>query len=93
LELEASLDALVTVEANGCRFAHPLGEFLHAGRCHYLRGWLSEAIRIGPLVPLQECSVDAEMLDEPEAAVDNYRVRVAQQNGQWAWLTPIWVER
>jgi hypothetical protein len=93
LELEASLDARVTVEANGCRFSHPLGELLHAGRCHYLRGWLSEAIRIGPLIPLQECSVDAEMLDEPEAAVDNYRVRVAQQNGQWAWLTPIWVER
>lgn len=93
LELEASLNAHLSVEVNGCRFTHPLGDLLHAGRSHYLRGWLSEAIRIGPLVPLPECNVDAELLDEPDAPVDNYRVRVAQQNGQWAWLTPIWAER
>jgi hypothetical protein len=93
LELEAVLDAQLAIEVNGCRFAHPLGDLLHAGRSHYLRGWLSEAIRIGPLVPLSECNLDAELVDEPEAAVDHYRVRVAQQNGQWAWLTPIWAER
>jgi hypothetical protein len=89
----APLDATVTVEANGERFTHPLGELLRRGRSHYLRGWLSEAIRIGPLVPLSECTVDAQWTDEPERNTDIYRVRAAQQNGQWAWLTPVWVER
>jgi hypothetical protein len=93
LELEAPLNAHLSVDVNGDRFTHPLGDLLRAGRSHYLRGWLSEAIRIGPLVPLSECHLDAELVDEPEAAVDHYRVRVAQQNGQWVWLTPIWAER
>ena len=56
-------------------------------------GWLSEAIRIGPLVPLAECCVSAEWQDEPGEEVDRYYLRVAQANGQWAWVSPIWVER
>jgi hypothetical protein len=66
---------------------------LNAGRCHYLRGWLSEALRVGPLVLPPERLLDAKQVDLPEKDVDICRLRVAQQNGQWAWLTPIWIER
>ena len=31
--------------------------------------------------------------DEPEQDRDVYRLQVAQKNGQWAWLTPVWAER
>jgi hypothetical protein len=93
LEIEAPLAAELTLEVNGQRHVHTLAELLNAGRCHYLRGWLSEAVRVGPLVPLAACVVDAAWDDEPEQDVDVYRVRVAQHNGQWAWLTPIWAER
>lgn len=92
-EVHAPLSATAAMEVNGCRFQHSLAELLHAGRSHYLRGWLSEAIRIGPLVPLTECRLNAEFTDLPELAVDRYQLQVAQQNGQWAWLSPIWVER
>ncbi|MGE3803729.1 MAG: DUF3604 domain-containing protein [Gemmataceae bacterium] len=92
LEVEAGESACVVVEVNGQRYEHALAELTGGGRCHYLRGWLSEAIRIGPVVPLQECQVHAEVDDLPERAVDVYRLRAAQHNGQWAWLTPIWVE-
>ena len=104
--VDAARDHASTVSGTGrsaggpphCRgewlpFRASLAELLHAGRCHYLRGWLSEAIRIGPLVPLAECRLKAEWNDEPEKDVDIYRLRVAQQNGQWTWLTPLWVER
>jgi hypothetical protein len=93
LELAAPLATTVSLEVDGQRFEHSLAELLHAGRCHYLRGWLSEAIRIGPLVPVTECRLEAEWDDLPEKDVDMYRLRVAQQNGQWAWLTPIWAEQ
>jgi len=58
-----------------------------------LRGWLTEAIRIGPLVPKSACNITAAFHDEPEKDIDVYRLRASQVNGQWAWLTPIWVER
>jgi hypothetical protein len=90
--LTAPPTAMLTVEANGRRFMHPL-RMVHRSRSHYLRGWLSEAVRVGPLVPLAECVVEAEWTDEPEQDTDIYRARAAQKNGQWAWLTPIWVER
>ena len=93
LEIAAPLDARATVEVNGERYEHTLGELLRAGRSHYLRGWLSEAIRIGPLVPLADCTIDAEFSDEPDADMDYYRLQVAQHNGQCAWLTPVWAER
>lgn len=94
LELTAPLEAGVVLEVNGHRITHALGELLHAARCRYMRGWLSEAVRIGPLVPLEECHLAADMVDEhPEGDTDVYRMRVAQANGQWAWLTPIWAER
>ena len=51
------------------------------------------AKRIGPLVPQQRCQVDVAFDDEPEQDVDFYRLRAAQANGQWVWLSPIWVER
>jgi hypothetical protein len=92
-EINAPKETVVTVETNGQKYAHPLIEIMHASRCHYLRGWLSEAICIGPLVPLHDCKADIEFADPPEKDVDVYRVRIAQCNGQWAWLTPIWVER
>ncbi len=91
--IEARPSTVVTLEVNGQRFQHPLAELSHAGRVHYLRGWLTEAIRIGPLVPLAECELQAEVNDVPEQDVDYNRLRVAQRNGQWAWLTPIWAER
>lgn len=93
LEVEAPLRATLTVEVNRERYTHRLGDLLRSGRSHFLRGWLSEAIRIGPLVPAVECALDAELDDEPEEDVDVYRLQVAQANGQWAWLSPIWAER
>ena len=92
-EIEAPLSAKLSFDVNGQRYDHTLSELLQAGRSHYLNGWLSEAIRIGPLVPLQQCIVEAEVRDEPEENIDIYQLQVAQHNGQWAWLTPIWVER
>jgi hypothetical protein len=93
LGIEAPQNTTVIVEANDQRYEHTLEELLAGGRAHYQRGWLSEAIRIGPAAPLSACTVAAELDDAPELDVDRYYLRVAQTNGQWAWLSPIWAER
>jgi hypothetical protein len=93
LEIEAPLSAQLTLEINGQKYVHQLEELLRQGQSHFLRGWLSEAVRVGPLVPVAECRLQAEFDDQPEQEVDLYRLRAAQTNGQWVWLTPIWAER
>jgi hypothetical protein len=93
LDLAASLTDRVQITVNGRGIDHPLGELLRCSRSHFLRGWLSEALCVGPLVPVEECCVDACYDDEPDRERDVYRLQAAQQNGQWAWLTPIWAER
>jgi hypothetical protein len=93
LTLDAPLSAVIATEANGKHYRHSLEELLQGGRIHYQNGWLTEAIKIGPVVSNSECQLTAELMDPPERETDYYRVRVAQHNGQWAWLTPIWVER
>jgi hypothetical protein len=92
LELDAPLDATVSVDLNGQRLEYELHELLGSARATYLRGWLSEAVQVGPLDRASDCTVMGEFVDERHEDCDRYRLRVAQQNGQWAWLTPIWVE-
>lgn len=93
LEIESALNSKLTVEVNGNRYEHTLAELIPAARSHYLQSWLSEAIQIGPAVPLEECQVEDEISDEPENETDYYRLQASQHNGQWAWLSPIWVGR
>ena len=93
LEIEAPLSAVLTVEVNDQAYRHPLTELLRASRTHFLNGLASEAIHIGPLVPETDCVVEDHFTDEPTQDVDIYRLQVAQRNGQWAWLSPIWAER
>ncbi len=93
LGIKASLDSTVQIIVNDTKLTYKLGELLGKGHATYLRGWLSEAIRVGPLVPTTECEFTTELDDEPELDCDRYRIRVAQTNGQWAWVSPIWVER
>jgi len=93
LELDASPDAEFTIAVNGHKYRHSLQEVQQGARSHYLRGWLSEAIQIGPLANEVDCAFETELQDEPQEDVDRYRLEVHQRNGQCAWLTPIWVER
>jgi len=92
IELEGRLSDRLTLVANGSVFAYSLGDLLRRGHAHYLRGWLSEAVRIGPLVPEADCRVVAAF-DETSSGSDRYRARVRQTNGQWAWSSPIWVDQ
>jgi hypothetical protein len=93
LSIDGPLNAQLKLTVNGQSFEHQLGELLNKGRCHYLRGWLSEAIQIGPLVPTSDCRYSSSLEDAPEEDEDRYRLEVTQTNGQCAWLTPIWAQR
>ena len=57
-------------------------------------GWLSEAILFGRAIPENAFQVEHYMEDTvAEREIDYYYVRVRQKNQQWAWSSPIWVEK
>lgn len=94
LDVEMPRDAEIVVETNGHRYAHTLETLLEGARADFLRGWLSEAVQFERAVPESGFCVGTVMTDTAqERDTDYYYVRVRQIDGQWAWTSPIWVER
>ena len=86
LDVEMPLDGVITSDFNGQAFSHTLAELLEGSRSHFMRGWLSEAVLFNRAMPyMEDC--------EPENDTDFYYIRVRQKDQQWAWSSPIWVER
>ncbi|MDP6443215.1 MAG: hypothetical protein QGG36_00365 [Pirellulaceae bacterium] len=91
--VRADQDARICLQANGNRYDYGIGELAGQSRVHYLRGWLSEAMCLGPASPLSERRAVGEFVDdEPVRPGDYYRVAATQRNGQCAWSSPIWID-
>lgn len=94
LEVEMPKDGVLTADFNGKQFSHTLGELLEGSRSHFMIGWLSEAILFNRAMPESCYTIEHFMEDkEPERDTDYYYIRVRQRDQQWAWSSPIWVER
>ena len=94
LDVTMPKDGMITAEFNGKKFEHSLGELLEGSRSHFMIGWLSEAILFNRAMPESCFMVEHYMEDtEPERDTDYYYIRVRQRDQQWAWSSPIWVER
>jgi hypothetical protein len=106
LDLEMDPQAALRLDVNGRRWRITLAELLVESRAWCLRTppLLSESIVAHQAVPQALAQMDVALDDPPGAdagivlqpggaAADVYRLRVRQRNGQWAWLSPIWVAR
>ena len=94
LDVTMPKDGMITAEFNGKKFEHSLGELLEGSRSHFMIGWLSEAILFNRAMPESCFTIEHYMEDtEPERDTDYYYIRVRQRDQQWAWSSPIWVER
>jgi hypothetical protein len=94
LDVTAPKSAKLVAEFNGKKFEHTVGELCEGSQSHFMIGWLSEAILFHRAAPLSSTSIEHYMEDnEPVQDTDFYYVRVRQRDAQWAWSTPIWVER
>ena len=87
-------DGIIKAEFNGKTFEHSLAELLEGSRSHFMVGWLSEALLFNRAMPESAFTIEHFMEDTtPERDTDYYYVRVRQRDQQWAWSSPIWVER
>jgi hypothetical protein len=91
VEVDASPQSRLEFLVNGNRFSHTVGELLEGSRSTLMRGWLSEAVLVHRAVPEELYTLTVE-LDDDSAEPGYYYVRVAEENGQWAWGSPIWTE-
>ncbi|MDE5662308.1 MAG: Tat pathway signal sequence, partial [Muribaculaceae bacterium] len=94
LDVEMPRDAKIIADFNGKHYEHTLAELHEGSRAHFLRGWLSEAIQFERAATESTFCVGHIMTDEKaERDTDYYYARVRQRDGQWAWTSPIWVEK
>lgn len=94
LDVSMPLDATVEAHFNGKEFLHSLGDLFEGTKAHFMIGWLSEAIQFNRAAPEENFLIEHVMTDKkPQRDTDYYYVRVRQRDGQWAWSSPIWVDR
>lgn len=83
----------IVANINGQRFEHTLEELLEGDRSHFMRGWLTEAISFNRAVPVTGFKAGFDIEDSAENKTDYYYLRVRQTDHQWAWSSPIWVNK
>lgn len=94
LDVTMPKTAKIVADFNGEKFEHTLQELLEGSRAHFMIGWLSEAISFDRAMPESAFKVEEYFVDNtPEKDTDYYYIRVRQRDQQWAWSTPIWVEK
>lgn len=94
LEMITNEKTRLLASVNGQQYEQPVSELITGTRTHYLGGFVSPAFCFHRAVPQSEYKHCFKFLhqNEPDKR-DWYYVRVRQINGQWAWSSPIWVEK
>lgn len=94
LEVVMPRNAKVVASFNGKTFEHSMQELLDGTYSHFMIGWLSEAIQFHRAATESVYKIDYKITDNnPEKATDYYYVRVRQRDGNWAFSSPIWVNK
>ncbi|MGH2557528.1 MAG: DUF3604 domain-containing protein [Thermomicrobiales bacterium] len=93
LEIQGGSETRLSGRINDQPVALTLADLTEGARAGYLGGFLSPAYRFHRAAAHVEYTREATFRHQPDGpGRDWYALRVRQQNGQWAWSSPIWVE-
>lgn len=94
LDVTMPQKALIKASFNGREFKHSLASLFDGSKGHFMQEWLSESILFNRAAPVSAFQIEHALIDDkPVADTDYYYLRVRQRDNQWAWSTPVWVER
>ncbi|MBC7254893.1 MAG: hypothetical protein H5T66_02150 [Chloroflexi bacterium] len=94
LEMRGDERTTLQVTLNGVREEASLGELLEAARGVHIKPYNAEAFLLHRAVPEWAYRFYAEWVDDaPQGQTDVYDAEVRQVNGQYAWLSPVFVEK
>jgi len=99
LTLRGSERSRIRAMINDNKVDVSLGELVPGSRTGYLGGFLRPAYCFHRLTPAVAYKTSFSLVHSQESTPDDqsqrdwYTVRVRQRNDQWAWSSPIWVEK
>ena len=93
-EVQGNQNTSISTVINHQEFTYQLSELISGSRTHYLGGFVSPAICMHRAKPASEYTHKFEFLHKHKTnQQDWYYIRVRQKNDQWAWSSPIWIEK
>ncbi|MDD7738825.1 MAG: DUF3604 domain-containing protein [Fusicatenibacter sp.] len=92
IEVEGSPETEITFLINEKQHTKTIGELLQYGFSEHQKPWHSQAYKVHTAVPDSSYQVHLEFTDEQkEREEDIYYMEISQKNGQYAFLSPIYV--
>ncbi len=94
LEIEANKDTELVLDVNNIRYSEKIRKLVARSDSFYMGKFLSGAIHVHRFVPEDRYTKQEQLSDTGLGeAEDFYYARVRQKNGQWAYSSPIWVQK
>jgi len=94
VKVKGDLNTKLTFTVNDKTYTATIGELLQYGYTNHMEYYHSQAFKIYKAVPETKYVFDLELEDDqPENDCDFYHLEVAQKNRQWAYVSPVYVNR
>ena len=92
LKIVAEKDSTINILVNKKKYKINIIDIIKNGsKVFYMNGWLNQLIKIGPFNFEDEISFNKNLVDtQSKLKNDRYRIEVIQDNGHYAWSSPIW---
>ena len=88
------LNTKVTFTINDKTYTASIGELLNYGYTNHMEYYHSQAFKIYKALPESKYTFDLDLEDnKPENDCDYYHLEVAQKNRQWAYVSPVYVNK
>lgn len=92
VEIEGDKDTQVTITVNGHEKTATLSELCAYGYSEHMKPWHSNAYKVHRAIPCARYETGC-VFEDDDSAPAFYHLEVAQKNGHWAFVTPVWVGR
>lgn len=91
-EIQGNLETKVTININGKEEIHTIRELLDAGYSNHIKPYHSHAFKVHQAIPETQYTFNLELKDTvKENECDVYHIEVAQKNGNYVFVSPIFV--
>lgn len=94
IKVQGDLSTRLNFQINGQSYSATIEELMAYGYTNHMEYYHSHAFKIHKAIPESRYTFQIDVNDcDPEKDCDFYHLEVAQNNRQWAFVSPVYVER